>query len=105
MEPSMTIAQRNHSSWKGSNDSLKKYYDPAVHKDLDYQFGNGQSVINGQVNAAAAPNLSLFQKTSSIASKILWLIPFLLFLRSTIKRVSYPVFQRSPKSLSPEFSF
>ena len=78
MEPYMNLSQRRHENWKQSNDSLKKYYDSTKHTSLSYQFGSGKMAEFGPVNENPAQRLRLFQKTTGVLSKILWLFPLLL---------------------------
>ena len=79
MEPNMNLTQRLHESWKGNNDSLKKYYDTTWHHNLSFQFGHGQQASFGPVNEVPAQRLRLFQSSTAVLSKILWCFP-LLFL-------------------------
>ena len=61
MEPRISMAQRAHSNWKGYNDSLKPFYDAAIHPNLSYQFGNGQMAHFGPVNEVPARNARLYR--------------------------------------------
>jgi len=78
MEPNMNLKQRLHENWKESNDSLKKFYDASIHKDLAYQFGNGIKSEFGPVNEIPARRLNLFQNITGILSKTLWCFPLLI---------------------------
>jgi len=104
MEPDMTIEERNHDSWKGDNDILKKYYNPEIHSALDYQFGHGQKATLGMVNAEPAPNLTLFQMITSFLSKFLWIFPFALWLRTYAPKFQLPHMFGTKQNLNPEFS-
>ena len=87
MEPYMNLKQRLHESWNASDDCLKKYYDTTKHKNLSWQFGNGQTADFGPVNEIPAQRLNFFQKTTGMLSKILWCFPLLfLFVKNRISR-------------------
>ncbi len=89
MEPFMRISQRSEQSWKGINDNLKQYYDPAKHTNLSYQFGNKQMAFFGPVNEQPAKHLLLFQKITLIFSKILWCAPLvLLFFKKPVFKLN-----------------
>ena len=77
MEPNIPDSARLESKWNCCVDSLKKYYDTARFKDLDWKFGNGK-VIHGNTNAPAAPNAALFHTTTNYLSKTLWLFPLVI---------------------------
>jgi hypothetical protein len=79
------LQQRMHENWNQHNDSLKKYYDPAKHDNLSYQFGNGEMATFGTVNEIPAKNLRMFQTATAVLSKFLWCIP-LLFLFALSRR-------------------
>lgn len=111
MEPTMNLTQRLHDSWKQSNDSLKKYYDPAKHVNISYQFGNGQKATFGAVNEIPAQRLRLFQSSTAVLSKILWFFPLMILFarsrkRSTKMHVVKPVNHNHsyPTNLDPVFS-
>ena len=78
MEPGISLEQREHNHWRGSNDVLKQYYSRATHSNLDYQFGVGAKAVIGGVNETPAPRADFFQGFTWILSKILWLIPLAL---------------------------
>ncbi len=78
MEPTISIAERLHENWNGNNDKLKKYYSPAIHSNLDYQFGNKQETHYGVANEVPAQRAKLFQATTGFLSKILWCLPLAL---------------------------
>lgn len=109
MEPNMNLGQRVHESWNGNNDILKKYYDPAKHKNLSYQFGDGQMADFGTVNEVPAKRLRLFQSTTAVLSKIMWCFP-LIFLfarkRRTKMHAVRPVNNnpQGSRNLNPVFS-
>ena len=100
MEPYMNLSQRLHENWNQSNDSLKKYYDTAKHKDLSYQFGNGTKASFGTVNEIPAKRLRLFQSVTGVLSKILWCFP-LIFLFIKRRR---PVIQPENSNNTTSFS-
>ena len=91
MEPTMNLSQRLHENWKENNDSLKKYYNPANHPFLSYQFGVGQKACFGPVNEIPARHLSLFQSGTAILSKILWAFPLLILVVLKRKTKMYAV--------------
>jgi hypothetical protein len=108
MEPNISIAQRMHEHWKGENDNLKKYYDPAIHPMLSYQFGNNQRVELGPVNEIPAQNASLFQGITSLLSKTLFCIPLFVLLWKTARRKSMYAVKPinndyTPQNLTPSF--
>lgn len=78
MEPSINTTQRLHQSWNAQNDSLKKYYNTAVHTNLNYQFGIKKIAILGSVNDNPAPRLKLFHYITFLLSKLLWCVPLIL---------------------------
>ena len=85
MEPRMNLQQRIHENWNGSNDSLKKYYDAAKHDNLSYQFGSGQNAKFRTINETPAARLRLFQSSTAVLSRILWIFP-LVILFAKIRR-------------------
>jgi hypothetical protein len=86
MEPTITDEERLESNWKCCADNLKKYYDPTHYTNLNYQFGEKGAVASlGPINETPASNARLFQNTTGILSKTLWLIPFGLFAFSFIR--------------------
>ncbi len=78
MEPNIPDSERRESAWKGSCDSLKKYYNKDIYKELDFTFGKAQRVIHGKVNGQLAPNARLFQVWTGFASKVLWVFPLII---------------------------
>lgn len=80
MEPNMTNEQRLESNWKCCADNLKKFYDTARFKDLDWKFGKNLIVTTGKVNDTPAGNAKLFQSATGFASRILWCFPLLFVL-------------------------
>ncbi len=87
MEPNIPDSNRLESKWNSCTDSLKKYYDTARFKDLDWAFGKNRDVIFGNVNAAAAPRVSAFHTTTKYLSKSMWLFP-LVFVFYRRKKIS-----------------
>ncbi len=77
-EPVISIAQREENNWHQSADSLKKYYDPARYKNLDYDMGIGLPLKYGTVNEIPASNALIFETITGAFSKVLWCIPLLL---------------------------
>jgi hypothetical protein len=76
MEPDMSVTDRNLVNWNHDADSLKKFY----HKNkaaAEWGFGNSQKALVGKIDAAPAPNASLFQNTTRYLSKLLWLFPLI----------------------------
>ena len=80
MEPKMTNDERLESHWKCCADNLKKYYDTARFKDLDWKFGKSLLVTTGKVNDTPAGNAKKFQSATAFVSHILWCFPLLLVL-------------------------
>ena len=79
MEPDIPDSARLESKWICCTENLKKYYDTTRFKNLDWILGNN-SVTFGNINAAPAPNATLFQTTTKYLSKTLWLFPlFIIF--------------------------
>lgn len=78
-DPEITKDQRMETSWNHHSDTLKQYYDTILFKDLNYIFGVGLTAINSPVNEIPAPNARLFQATTKILSKTLWILPLLFF--------------------------
>lgn len=78
MEPHITNEQRLESYWGSQADSLKQFYDTSRFKDLDWKFGKGLAVTQSGVNQKYAGNARLFQNTTAILSKILWIFPLLI---------------------------
>lgn len=80
MEPNIMGEQRLHENWYGRADSLKKYYDPAIHSDLSYGFGNGLMAEVNKTNEEQAPNLKKLQAATGVLCKIAWMFPLALLL-------------------------
>jgi hypothetical protein len=81
MEPTLTNEQRMEKSWKKQADSIKRYYDTSMHKNLSYPFGvKGIVASIGPINETPARNVRLFQHLTRVLSKTLWLVPLLIFL-------------------------
>jgi hypothetical protein len=78
MEPDIKDRERKQNIWKGSADSLKKFY-RGDNQYLNWTFGNSIPVVFGIPNADPAPHASVFQAITEVLSKILWVFP-LLFL-------------------------
>lgn len=79
MEPVMTASDRNLANWKHDADSLKKFYHKN-HAAAVWGFGEGQKANVGKIDAAPAPNASLFQNTTKYLSKLLWLFPLIILV-------------------------
>ena len=80
MEPNMTNNDRLEANWKCCADNLKKFYDTARFKDLDWKFGKGLTVTNGKINDIPASHAKIFQSVTAFVSHILWCIPLLFVL-------------------------
>ncbi len=81
MEPLIGKVQRSNIYLQGQADRLKPFYDDSVrYKNLDYILGSHSLISNGPVNDRLAPNAKRFQDATTIASRTLWLFPFLGFL-------------------------
>lgn len=78
MEPTISPYSRRHQSWSGKGDKLKKYYNPAIYTDMDYQFGENKYATIGAVNEVPASRLKMFQSVTSVLSRILWAFPLLI---------------------------
>jgi hypothetical protein len=78
MEPNIPNDERLEAFWGNKADNLKKYYDTARFKDLDWKFGKNLDVTHGSVNQKYAGHVKIFQDVTGIASKILWIFPLLL---------------------------
>jgi hypothetical protein len=107
MEPNIPDSARKESYWKGSTDSLKRYYNRNIYSTLDYSFGTSQQVTFGKINAAPAPHAAIFFKATSFLSKIIWILPFVALFLKREKPACAPVRQTSfsPSIDQPEFSF
>lgn len=103
MEPSIPPASRSHQSWNGNGDLLKQFYDPAIHTNLDYLFGNNKSITYGAVNAIPAPRVKIFQSITSVLSKILWAFPLLILYSRRNKVKAYPLPYMEQRDLRPLF--
>ena len=79
MEPKIKEKERKEKYWKGSADSLKKFYD-GDHQYLNWTFGNSVPVIFGIPNADPAPRAYVFQDVTKYLSQFLWIIPLLFFV-------------------------
>ena len=80
MEPELTMAQRQHSSWNGNSDFMKNLYSGLPANDRSYLFGNGQQAHFGVVNEVPAQRLKYFHSITYVLSRTLFLIPLLLLL-------------------------
>lgn len=78
-EPKIKQEEREQTYWKGSADSLKKFY-KEDYQTLNWTFGNSAPVIFGIPNADPAPHASIFQAITKYLSKILWIFPLLFFV-------------------------
>ncbi|HMJ46890.1 MAG TPA: hypothetical protein VK498_06140, partial [Ferruginibacter sp.] len=103
MEPTISPYDRRHQSWNGKGDKLKKYYDPAIHNNMDFQFGTNQYATIGMANEPPAPKLKIFQSVTSVLSRILWVFPLLVLYwkREKIKTHSFPYMEQ--RDLRPLF--
>lgn len=80
MEPDLTREQRALAHWQHRNDVMKQYYDPAIHADIDYQFGNNTMALIGAVNEEPGKRVAFFHMATGVLSKVGWLIPLLMLL-------------------------
>jgi len=87
MEPNMKNEDRLEAKWKCCADNLKKFYDTARFKDLDWKFGKNLMVTNGKINDVPASNAKLFQSATGFASRILWCVPLLFVLYKSRRTV------------------
>ena len=69
MEPKIKEKERKEKYWKGSADSLKKFYN-GDREYLNWTFGNSVPVIFGIPNADPAPHAYLFQDITKYISQI-----------------------------------
>jgi hypothetical protein len=79
MEPKINEKERKEKYWKGSADSLKKFY-AGDHQYLNWTFGNSVPVIFGITNTDPAPRAYLFQDITKYLSRFLWMIPLFFFI-------------------------
>ncbi len=87
MEPNMTNDQRLEANWKCCADNLKKFYDTARFKDLDWKFGKNLMVTTGKINDTPAGHAKLFQSATGFASRILWCFPLIFVLYKSRRNV------------------
>jgi hypothetical protein len=80
MEPVVSKAQRSLAHWQHRNDVMKQYYDPVIHTNINYQFGNHTTALIAAVNEEPGKRVAFFHVATGIFSKIGWLIPLLLLL-------------------------
>lgn len=80
MEPVISKEQRSLAHWQHRNDLMKQYYDPAIHADINYQFGYNATALIGPVNEEPGRRIAFFHTATGVLSKIGWLIPLLLLL-------------------------
>ncbi len=78
MEPDIRGEQRLHQNWHGHADSLKKYYNPSIHPNLDAGFGTGLMAEINKTNEEQAPTLKKLQALTGVLSKICWVFPLVL---------------------------
>lgn len=88
LEPTIKGDQRLVDHFKNSADSLKRYYDPLKHPNLNYQFGVNKPLHPGTINEIPAVKARIFQSVTGILSKILWLIPFCVLIYTIRKKRS-----------------
>jgi hypothetical protein len=81
MEPKIKEKERKQVNWKGSADSLKKFY-RGDNQYLNWTFGNSVPIVFGVPNADPAPHAEVFQSITKYLSKILWLFPLFFFAYS-----------------------
>jgi hypothetical protein len=73
MEPDISLEERLHESWNGSNDKLKKYY--TAHGNVTWEFGTHEEAQFGVANEVPGQTAKMFQSTTSFLGKVLWCIP------------------------------
>ena len=103
MEPSITPYNRRHQSWSGKGDKIKKYYNPELHNNMDFQFGENKYATIGAVNEEPASRLKVFQSITSVLSRILWAFPLLILYWKRDKVKSHPVPYMEQRDLRPLF--
>ena len=100
MEPDITLEERLQQNWQGNNDNLKPYYNQQLHPDLNFVFGEHQKAEFGPVNESPARNLKLFQATTKILSKILWMFPLLILVMMKKHKTSFSFFKKRKEMTS-----
>ncbi|MEO7523534.1 MAG: hypothetical protein ABIT58_05530, partial [Ferruginibacter sp.] len=73
MEPAISLGERLHENWNGSNDHLKKYY--TKHGNVNWEFGSREEAVFGVENEIPGQNAKTFQSITKLFSKILWCFP------------------------------
>lgn len=106
MEPAISLEERLHESWNGSNDKLKKYY--TKHGNVTWEFGSHEEAQFGVTNEIPGGKAKIFQSTTGILSKIVWCIPMIVFFAKRRRPKMYAVkpinhFPRN-QNLRPIFS-
>jgi len=81
MEPVMTLQQREFSSWKGVAGNIKPFYlNKSTKAEVDAHLGGDTQLATiGPINEVPAKNLRLFQNITERLSKILFIIPLLVW--------------------------
>jgi len=79
MEPKIKEKERKEKYWKGSADSLKKFYN-GDHQYINWAFGNSVPVVFGKTNADPAPHAYIFQEFTKFLSRIIWGFPLCFFV-------------------------
>ena len=101
MEPGITAADRKLSHWHHHNDSLKRYFNPDNHHQLDYQFGSGQTAIPGLINEIPARNASLFHAVTTRLSGLAWVLPILMLLFQYLCTLKIPALRLASPNTQP----
>lgn len=104
MEPVITKQERALSSWQHYNDKLKPYYNTVIHRNLEYQFGNGQKASAGEINEVPAQNAKVFHTITGILSKIAWLLPLVILLYKGGFNIDIPFVSVMAKKRKPLIS-
>lgn len=89
MEPDITLSERLHENWNGSNDKLKKYY--TKHGNVNWEFGNHEEAQFGVTNEVPAKHVSIFQHITGLICKVIWCVPLCFAFAKKRRRTMYAV--------------
>lgn len=106
MEPAISLGERLHENWNGSNDNLKKYY--TKHGNVNWEFGIHEEAQYGILNEVPGQHAKIFQSVTGFFSKILWCFPIIfVFVKKRRRSIMYavrPINQFPPEqNLTPVF--